>query len=171
MSPYVLGFAGYSGSGKTTLLTQLIARLKARGLRIGVVKHTHHEFDIDHPGKDSYELRHAGAARIAIGSSKRWALVTERPTPVEPTLGEMLGVLGADALDLILVEGFRHEPFPKIEVHRPSLGRDLLAASDASIIAIATDVPTLDGPALPRLGLNDVAAIETFVLELIQSAT
>lgn len=168
-SPFVLGFAGYSGSGKTTLLTKLIARLSARGLRIGIIKHTHHEFDIDHPGKDSYELRHAGAARIVVGSSRRWALINERPAPVEPNLAEMLAILGEDSLDLILVEGFRHEKFPKIEVHRPALKRDLLAATDASIIAIATDVAALDGPSLPRLALNDIAGIETFVIKMIQT--
>ena len=159
----VLGFAGFSGSGKTTLLRQLIARCKARGLRVGIIKHTHHEFDIDHPGKDSYELRHAGAARIAVGSSQRWALIVERPSPREPTLAEMLELMTGDALDLVLVEGFRHERFPKIEVHRPVLGRALLAADDDSIIAIATDDANLDTRGLPRLDLNDIAAIEAFV--------
>lgn len=167
-APLVLGFAGYSGSGKTTLLTYLIARLKARGLQVGVIKHTHHEFDIDHPGKDSYELRHAGAARIAVGSSKRWALIVERPVLVEPNLGEMLGILGG-GLDLILVEGFRHEAFPKIEIYRPSLQRALLAASDTSIIAIASDEPIVHGPPVPRLDLNDIEAIEAFVLGLLES--
>jgi molybdopterin-guanine dinucleotide biosynthesis protein B len=163
-APPVLGFAGFSGSGKTTLLRQLIGRLKARGLRLGVIKHTHHEFDIDHPGKDSYELRHAGAARIVVGSSRRWAVIVERATPQEPTLAEMLAELRTDALDLVLVEGFRHERFAKIEVHRPALGRALLAGDDNSIIAIATDDPTLDTRGLPRLELNDVAAVEGFVV-------
>jgi molybdopterin-guanine dinucleotide biosynthesis adapter protein len=163
--PFVIGFAGYSGSGKTTLLRQLIARLNARGVRIGVVKHTHHEFDIDYPGKDSYELRHAGARSIAIGSSRRWALVTERPTPCEPTLGEMLALLADQEIDLVLVEGFRHEHFTKIEIHRPSLGRALLALEDDSIIAIATDHPMVLVPRLPHFDLNDVGAIELFILE------
>ena len=166
-APLVLGFAGTSGSGKTTLLTQLIRRLRARRLRIGVIKHTHHEFDIDHPGKDSYELRHAGAERIAIGSSRRWALVVERPVETEPTLAELLQIVQADTLDVILVEGFRHENFVKIEVYRPSHGRALLASADDSIIAIATDAPIADAPTLPRLDLNNIAAIETFVLALI----
>lgn len=166
-SPLVLGFAGTSGSGKTTLLTQLIRRLRARQLRIGVIKHTHHEFDIDHPGKDSYELRHAGAERIAIGSSRRWALVVERPVETEPTLAELLQIVQADTLEVILVEGFRHEKFAKIEVHRPRHGRALLASDDDSIIAIATDAPIAEAPTLPRLDLNDLEAIETFVLALI----
>jgi molybdopterin-guanine dinucleotide biosynthesis adapter protein len=160
----ILGFAGFSGAGKTTLLRNLIGRLKARGLRIGVIKHTHHEFDIDHPGKDSYELRHAGAARIAVGSSRRWALIVERPLAGDPTLAEMVALMEGDQLDLVVVEGFRHERFPKIEVHRPALGRALLAPGDDSIIAIASDDPTLDTQGLPHLDLNDLVAIETFVV-------
>lgn len=169
-APPVLGFAAYSGSGKTTLLRKLIPRLTARGLRIGVIKHTHHQFDIDHPGKDSYELRHAGAARIAVGSSRRWALIVERPAPREPTLAEMVALMANGDLDLVLVEGFRHERFAKIEVHRPAHGRRLLAREDASIIAIATDHPELDTHGLPHLDLNDIAAIETFVLNFLANA-
>ncbi|MBI2802124.1 MAG: molybdopterin-guanine dinucleotide biosynthesis protein B [Gammaproteobacteria bacterium] len=168
--PFVLGFAGYSGSGKTTLLTQLIRRLKARGLAVGVVKHTHHEFDIDHPGKDSYELRHAGAARIAVGSARRYAVIVERPVEHEPTLAEMLEVLGHERLDLILVEGFRHEQFPKIEIHRRESARPLLAATDNSIIAIATDDASVVDLRRQRLNLNDLAEIESFVLDLINAA-
>jgi len=160
----VLGFAGYSGSGKSTLLKQLIGRLRARGMRIGVVKHTHHEFDLDHPGKDSYELRHAGAARIAVGSSRRWALIVERPQAQEPTLAEMLALMDDQSLDVVLVEGFRHERFPKIEIHRPALGRGLLATEDDSIIAVATDVQTIETHGRPCLDLNDVGAVERFIL-------
>lgn len=165
MSTQVIGFAGYSGAGKTTLLRQLIARMADRGLRLGVIKHTHHAFDIDHPGKDSYELRHAGAARIAIGSSRRYALVVEREHEQEPSLGEMLATLDPSGLDFVFVEGFRHEAFNKIEIHRPALGRPLLAAQDPSIIAVATDDPTLDTAARPRLDLNDIAAIDTFLCD------
>lgn len=165
MSTPVIGFAGYSGAGKTTLLRQLIARMTGRGQRIGVVKHTHHAFDIDHPGKDSYELRHAGAARIAIGSSRRYALVVERTHEQDPSLDEMLRTLDPAGLDFVFVEGFRHEPFAKIEVHRPALGRPLLAAQDASIIAVATDDPALDTAARPRLDLNDIPAIEAFLID------
>lgn len=166
----VLGFAGYSGSGKTSLLKGLIARLRARGLRLGVVKHTHHEFDVDRPGKDSYELRQAGAARIAVGSSRRWVLIVERPETREATLTEMLAQMHDDSLDLILVEGFRHERFAKIEVHRPALGRGLLRAEDDSIIAVATDEPTLDTHGVPRLDLNNIDAIERFVLTYLARA-
>ncbi len=159
----IIGLAGFSGSGKTTLLRQLITRFSARGYRVAVIKHTHHEFDIDHPGKDSYELRHAGAARIVVGSARRWALIVERSAPAEATLVEMLTVISPETVDLVFVEGFRDEKFPKIEVHRPSLGRAVLAHQDDSIIAIATDATDLDSRGLPRLDLNDVDAVETFV--------
>ena len=148
----------------------MIKRLKARGLAVGVIKHTHHEFDIDHPGKDSYELRHAGAARIVVGSARRYALIVERPVEHEPTLAEMLDVLGDEPLDLILVEGFRHEQFPKIEIHRRELKRPLLAATDDSIIAIATDDTSVASPHRQRLNLNDLAEIEDFILDLINTA-
>jgi len=166
-SPPVIGFAAYSGTGKTTLLRSLIPRLVARGLRIGVVKHTHHEFDIDHPGKDSHALRQAGASRVALGSSRRWALIVERPAPREATLSELLEPMCNAGIDLVLVEGFRHERFPKIEVHRPVMGRSLLALEDDSIIAVATDDPSLDCRGLRRLDLNDVASIEAFVLDYL----
>ncbi len=162
--PRVLGFAGYSGSGKTTLLTALIPRLRERGLRVGVMKHAHHEFEIDYPGKDSYELRHAGAERLLIASSRRSALIVERAEPVEPSLRMMLEQIGAEGLDLVLVEGFRHERMPKIEIHRPALGRALLCPNDDSIIAVATDSEVVLPRPIPVLDLNDPAAIEAFVL-------
>ena len=163
-APRILAFAGYSGSGKTTLLAALIPRLRRRGLRIGVIKHAHHEFEIDYPGKDSYELRHAGAERVLVASSRRSALIVERPMPVEPTLALLLGELGPQALDLVLVEGFRHERLAKIEVHRPALGRALLCLQDDSIIAVATDAGLPQPVPIPTLDLNDPDAIEAFVL-------
>lgn len=165
--PPVIGFAACSGTGKTTLLRRLIPRLVARGLRIGVVKHTHHDFDIDHPGKDSHTLRQAGASRVALGSSRRWALIVERPEPREATLIELLAPMREAALDLVLVEGFRHERFAKIEVHRRTIGRGLLALEDDSIIAVATDDPNLDCRGLPRLDLDDIASIEEFVMDYL----
>lgn len=165
----LLGFAGYSGSGKTTLMRRVIGLLKARGLVVGVIKHTHHEFDIDQPGKDSHALREAGARRVAVGSSRRWALIVERPEPREATLAELLTSMDDPALDLILVEGFRDEQYPKIEVHRPSLGRPLLAARDRSVLAIATDDAALDTLGLPRLDLNNPVAIEHFVHHYLES--
>lgn len=163
----LLGFcAAGSGVGKTTLLTRLIPELTARGVRLSVVKHAHHAFDIDHPGKDSYRLREAGAVQMLLGSSRRWALMTElarvEPEPREPALAELLTHIDTDLVDLILVEGFKREVFPKIEVHRPSLGKPLLAAHDPHIIAVAADGAV--DTALPRLDLNSPAAIADFVL-------
>lgn len=162
--PPVLGFAGYSGSGKTTLLMALIPRLRRRGLRLGVIKHAHHDFEIDHPGKDSYLLRHAGAERLLIASSLRSALIVERRVPAEPALPDLLESLGVDALDLVLVEGFRHERFPKLEVYRPVLGRALLCLDDDSIIAVATDGERRLPTSIPVLDLNDIDALEAFTV-------
>ena len=166
----VLGITGFSGSGKTTLLAGLIARLTARGLNIGLVKHTHHAFDIDHPGKDSHTLRKAGACRVALGSSQRLALMIERPAPQEATLAELLALMDDPELDLILVEGFRSERHPKIEVHRPALAHALLARTDPAVLAVATDDAALDTCGKPRLALDDPLAIETFVLDFLQRA-
>lgn len=160
----LLGFAAYSGTGKTTLLRALLPLLNARGLRVGVVKHAHHTFDVDVPGKDSYELRRAGATQMLVASRHRWALVTEAPESSEPRLGELLAHLSTDTLDLVLVEGFKAEIFPKIELHRPSLGQPLMCRSDSSIIALATDAPVENPPSLPLLDLNDPAGIATFVM-------
>lgn len=169
MTP-ILGFTGASGSGKTTLLAAVISRLCARGLRVGLVKHSHHAFDIDHPGKDTHTLRQAGACRVAIGSSRRWALMVERPEPREASLAELLEQVDDPTLDLILVEGFRAESHPKVEIHRPSLGHPLQAIQDSAIIAIATDDPGLDTCGRPRLPLNDAAAMETFILDFLGHA-
>ncbi len=159
----VLGIAGYSGSGKTTLLTQLLPALRARGLRVGVIKHAHHQFDLDRPGKDSYELRQAGAARVLVASSRRWALLAEREEDGDPPLRELLTRIATPDLDLILVEGFRHERFPKLEVHRPAQGRDLLCKDDPSILAIATDSALILPREIPCFDLNDYPSITEFV--------
>ena len=159
-----LGFAAYSGTGKTTLLTQLIPLLRERGIRLAVVKHAHHEFDIDKPGKDSYELRKAGAVQTLIASKRRWALVTESTPESEPTLADLVARLDHAALDLILVEGFKHVAFPKIELHRARLGKPFLFPDDRSVIAIAcddTDLP--DAGSLPLLDLNDPSQIAEFI--------
>lgn len=159
----ILGFAAFSGTGKTTLLTQLIPLLRAEGIRVGLIKHAHHDFDIDKPGKDSYELRKAGAAQVLVASSQRWALMVETPNQPEAQLGELITRLDQTALDLILVEGFRHVPFTKIELHRPALGHPLLCKEDNAIIAVASDAP-LDLPNnLPLLDLNNPAAIARFI--------
>ncbi len=163
--PVVLGFAAWSGTGKTTLLKQLIPALKARGLRLGVIKHAHHTFDVDTPGKDSYELRKAGADYMLIGSRARWALMVERDSGTEPRLDELLAHLAGTDLDLILVEGFKHEQFAKIEVHRPALQRPLLFPDDDSIIAIASDTALATAPGIPQLDLNRLQDIVEFVME------
>jgi molybdopterin-guanine dinucleotide biosynthesis protein B len=143
----VLGFAAFSGSGKTTLLKKLLPVLVERGLRVAVVKHAHHAFEVDHPGKDSYELRKAGAAPMLIASANRMAMMLDFPQepsfPKEPDLAEMIDFLPQHRLDAVLVEGFKAEHFPKIEVYRPATGKPLMAQSDANIIAIATDEPTV----------------------------
>lgn len=163
----LLGFCAWgSGIGKTTLLTSLIPVLVRHRLRISVIKHAHHSFDIDHPGKDSYRLRESGAVQMLLGSSQRWALMTEltriQPPRDEPNLAELLPHVDASLVDLILVEGFKHEPIPKIEVYRPSLGKPLLADSDRLVIAVAADGAVKT--ALPVLDLNNPDAIASFVL-------
>ena len=162
----VLGFCAHSsGIGKTTLLTQLIPALINQGLRISVVKHAHHEFDIDQEGKDSFKLRQAGAVQMMVASRQRWALMTELVrTPHaenEPNLAHLLSQMDCQLTDLVLAEGFKHEAIPKIEVHRSALGTPLLASEDSNIIAIATDAPLLI--ATPQINLNDINAIAAFI--------
>ena len=169
-APAVLGFAAWSGTGKTTLLTRLIPVLRDHGLRVGVVKHAHHTFDVDQPGKDSYELRHAGASRVLVGSRVRWALMVERDAEDEPELAELLANMPSADLDLVLVEGFKHERFAKIELHRPSLGRPLLHPGDDSIIAVASDVALEPPPPVPQLDLNDIDALAAFIRGRVRSA-
>jgi molybdopterin-guanine dinucleotide biosynthesis protein MobB len=166
----VLGFAAWSGTGKTTLLVKLLPELRTRGLRVGMIKHAHHTFDVDRPGKDSYELRKAGANPVLLASSRRWVLMTDLEQPREPVLQEMLARFDAAALDVILVEGLKHEDFPKIELHRPVLGKGLLFPDDPSIIAVATDAPLGQATRLPVLDLNDVEAIADFVLQYCRAA-
>jgi molybdopterin-guanine dinucleotide biosynthesis protein MobB len=165
----LLGFAAYSGTGKTTLLEQLLPLLNARGLRVGMIKHAHHSFDIDQPGKDSYRLRKAGASQMLIASRERWALMTETPGQDEPGLPALLDQLDQSRLDLILVEGFKHERFPKIELNRAGHERPFMHPEDDSIIAIASDRP-LDAP-LPQLDINDPEAIVIFILEYVKGPT
>jgi len=162
----VLGFCAHSsGIGKTTLLTQLIPALIQQGLRISVIKHAHHEFDIDHEGKDSFKLRQAGAVQMMVASRQRWALMTELVrtphTENEPNLVHLLAQMDNTLTDLVLAEGFKHEAIPKIEVHRAAFGSPLLASEDANIIAIATDTPL--SIATPQIDLNDINSIAAFI--------
>lgn len=160
----VLGIAAYSGTGKTTLLRKMLPQLRAHGLRVAMVKHAHHSFDTDIPGKDSYELRRAGATQMLVASRHRWALVTETGDAAEPRLDELLAHLDHDNLDLILVEGFKAELFPKIELHRPSQGQPLLCTLDNSIIAVASDAPLGHAPPVPILDLNRPDEVVEFIL-------
>jgi len=166
----LLGFAAYSGTGKTTLLLKLLPLLKRTGLRIAVVKHAHHAFEMDQPGKDSHRLRTAGADEMLVAGRCRIGWVRECPEHAEePRLAEVLAVLDPTRLDLVLVEGFKAEHFPKIELHRPALGRPLLFPNDPSIVAIATDGNSLacePGP-LPLLSIDDPVGVAAFVLNFI----
>lgn len=165
----VLGFAALSGTGKTTLLCKLLPVLKRQGLKVGMIKHAHHDFDIDQPGKDSYELRRAGAACMLVASSRRQTLIIELDEEKNPKLSELLSGL-PQGLDLILVEGFKHAAFPKIELHRPGLGHPLLFPEDSNVIAIATDAPLGRETMLPVMGLNDVEVIADFVCQFVAGA-
>jgi len=161
----VLGFAAFSGTGKTSLLTRLIPILKHQGLRIGVIKHSHHDFEIDRPGKDSFQLRAAGATPVMLVSAYRRAVITEFPTPQDIGLPDQLAAFPQEELDLILVEGFRDQAFPKIELHRPSLGKPLLYPNDPDIIAIASDQQMPTPEHIPCLDLNDPEGIGRFILQ------
>ncbi len=157
----VFGFAGWSGSGKTTLIEQVIPEITRRGLKVSVIKHAHHGFDIDKPGKDSWRHREAGASEILLISDERWVLMHELRGEPEPDLDAQLARLSP--CDLVLVEGFKAVQIPKLEVHRPAVGKPLQYQDNPAIVAIATDVP-LDAP-LPRLDINDPAAVAAFILQ------
>jgi molybdenum cofactor guanylyltransferase/molybdopterin-guanine dinucleotide biosynthesis protein MobB len=159
----ILGFAAFSGTGKTTLLCRLIPMLKERGVRVAMVKHAHHAFDIDTPGKDSYELRKSGADQMLVASSQRWALMVEDPHDDRPDLERLVALLDPERADLILVEGFKDEPIPKIELHRTGLNQPLLFPDDDAVIAVATDGSLPVATQLPVLDLNDPTAIADFV--------
>jgi molybdopterin-guanine dinucleotide biosynthesis adapter protein len=156
----VIGIVGWSGSGKTTLLTGLIPLLRAHGLSVSTVKHAHHGFDMDRPGKDTYRHREAGAHEVLVAAGTRWALLHE-VAGAEPGLPELLGRL--DPVDLVLVEGFKSHPFPKLEVHRPSLGKPPIWPDQPDIVAIASDAAVRAGR--PVLPLNDHAAIAAWLLD------
>ncbi len=160
----VLGFAAYSGTGKTTLLTRLIPLLKAQGLKIALIKHSHHTFDIDQPGKDSHALRKAGASPVMIVSRKRRAIIYEYSDQGDVTLEEQFQFMDQNGLDLILVEGFKHAAIPKIELHRPALRKPLLFPNDPHIIAVACDAPLPQPCQLPLLDMNDPEGIASFIL-------
>ncbi len=162
------GIAGWSGSGKTTLVRRLLPELIGRGLTVSTVKHAHHDFDVDRPGKDSFEHRAAGAKEVMVASSVRWALMHEGRGEAEPSLDDL--VRRMTPVDLILIEGFKSERYQKLEVHRPSLGKPLLCTGDADVVALASDAE-VDGTGLPVLDLDDVAVIADFIVDHCGLAT
>ena len=163
----LLAIAAWSGTGKTTLLKKLIPALCSRGIRPGLIKHTHHDMDIDKPGKDSYELRKAGAAQTLVASSQRWALMTETPDEQPLDLFYLVSRMDVTRLDLVLVEGFKHEAVPKILLWRQDCGHGLQELRlDEHVIAVASDLPvTLS---VPVLDLNDIEQIATFILRWLR---
>ncbi len=158
---HIFGLAGWSGSGKTTLVAKLIPELVRRGIGVSTIKHAHHEFDVDQPGKDSYEHRRAGASEVLVASANRFALMREHRGAPEPTLDMLVSRLAP--VDLVLVEGFKRDRHEKLEVHRPSLGKPLLAPDDPHIVAVASDAP-VTGLRVPHLSLDDIGAIADLVL-------
>jgi molybdopterin-guanine dinucleotide biosynthesis protein B len=157
----IIGLAGWSGSGKTTLLTKVLPRLIARGKKVSTLKHAHHGFDIDRPGKDSFEHRSAGATEVLVVSANRWALMHELRGRPEPDLHDLLGKLSP--ADLVLIEGFKRQPFPKLEVHRIVNGKPLLHPEDDWIVAVASDTP-LPQASVPVVDLNDIEKIADLLL-------
>ena len=152
----IIGLAGWSGSGKTTLITKVVPRLIARGLKVSTLKHAHHGFDLDQPGKDSFMHRAAGATEVIISSAKRFAILHELRGEEEWNLGPLLAK--ASPVDLVLVEGFKRDPFPKLEIYRKANGKPLLHPDDPHIVAIASDAPVADAK-VPVIDLNDVDAV------------
>lgn len=157
----IFGVAGWSGSGKTTLVVALLPELIARGLTVSTMKHAHHGFDIDTPGKDSYEHRRAGATEVMVASGQRWALMHELPDTPEPAMEEL--VTRMTPVDLLIVEGYKTHKHDKLEVHRPVNGKPLLCRDDERVVAVASDVP-LEGLPVPLLDLNDVKAVADFIV-------
>jgi molybdopterin-guanine dinucleotide biosynthesis protein B len=157
----LIGLAGWSGAGKTTLMTRLIPELAARGVGVSTLKHAHHAFDIDQPGKDSYAHRSAGARQVLVASANRWALLSELRGAPEPTLQDLLRRL--DPVDLVIVEGFKRDAHPKIEVHRAANGKPWIHPEDPHIAAIASDAAP-PRPHLPHAHLDDIVAVTDLVL-------
>jgi len=157
----VLGLAGWSGSGKTTLIVKLIPELVSRGLRVSTIKHAHHAFEVDKPGKDSYRHREAGATEVLVSSEHRWALMHEHRGDEEPVVGDLIRHM--TPVDLLLIEGFKRDTHDKLEIFRRSLAKPLLSTGDASFVAVLTD-GAIPETALPVIDLNDVTAIADFII-------
>ena len=165
----LIGFAAYSGTGKTTLIKDVVMILKKSNYRVSVIKHAHHNFDIDQPGKDSYEIRKSGAENMLISSKNRWALMHENMNNNELTLIDLINLLGKIKYDLILVEGFKAESFPKIELYRKEVSKDrgLLSNSDKDVVAIATEQKTKLETSLPVLDINNPQNIVDFIINFL----
>ena len=165
----LIGFAAYSGTGKTTLIKDVVMILKKSNYRVSVIKHAHHNFDIDQPGKDSYEIRKSGAENMLISSENRWALMHENMNNDELTLINLINLLEKIKYDLILVEGFKAESFPKIELYRKEVSKDrgLLSSSDKNIVAIATEQKTKLETSLPVLDINNPQNIVDFIINFL----
>jgi len=161
----IIGLAGWSGAGKTTLLKRLIPALLARGVSVSTIKHAHHAFDVDVPGKDSWEHRQAGAAQVLVSSANRWALMSENRGAPEPDLRFLLARM--NPVDLVIIEGFKREDHPKIEVHRAANGKPWLHPEDVRIIAVAADVPQAR---LPHAALDDAQAVADLALRFAEVA-
>jgi molybdopterin-guanine dinucleotide biosynthesis protein B len=157
----VFGLIGWSGSGKTTLMTRLIPELAGRGVRVSTVKHAHHSFDVDQPGKDSFLHRTAGAVEVMVASANRWALMHEHRGAPESQLETLVRAM--TPVDLLMIEGFKHHRHPRLEVHRPSVGKPLICREDPTVLAVASDEPIATLP-VPRLELDDIRGIADFVL-------
>ncbi len=160
----IFGFAGWSGSGKTTLIEQVIPRFVRAGLKVSLIKHAHHRFDVDHPGKDSYRHRAAGCTEVLVTSKQRWALMHEAQAETEATLEEQIARMSP--CDLLLIEGYKYYPLPKLEIYRGANGKAPLYPGDERIVALATDTP-MQTP-LPQFGLEDYDAITAFVLDTLE---
>ncbi len=165
----LLGFSAFSGTGKTTLLTQLIPALNKKNIRVAVIKHAHHQFDVDIPGKDSYRIRQSGSQQTLVASSRLLALMQTRET--DPKLAELIPRIDAETVDIILVEGFKQEKFAKIELHRPSLNKPLFYTQDHTIIAIANDTPLELERNIDQLDINDITAIADYIELFIDNWT
>lgn len=161
----IIGIVGWKNNGKTTLVVRLIEHLVARGYRVSTVKHAHHEADLDRPGKDSWRHREAGATEVMLATARRWALIHELRDEPEPPLEALLARLSP--ADLVIVEGFKRFPHPKIEAHRAERGTPLIAREDPTVVAVASDEP-LPGLAVPVLGLDDIPAIADLILARLE---
>ena len=160
----IFGFAGWSGSGKTTLIEQVVPRFVRSGLKVSLIKHAHHRFDVDHPGKDSFRHRAAGCSEVLVASEERWALMHEMRGEAEATVEEQIRRMSP--CDLLLIEGYKHYPLPKLEIYRAANGKPLLHPEDEHIVALATDTPVQS--LLPQFGLEDYDAIVEFVLDKLE---